>query len=304
MRDEIDRRGFLKCMAWAGTGVVWTVSSAGLLSACTLGQSAAPKVDGFSFVQVSDNHVGFSAEGVNTDVTKTLQQVVDKINALPQRPSLVLHTGDVAHLSKASEFDTAREILRGVKADGMFFVAGEHDVIDDNGAGFRQRFRTPDQKTDWYSFNTHGVHFVGLWNIGDETTFGVLGQEQLDWLKKDLSSVNKDTPLVVFAHVPLWALYPDWGWVTKDGEQALALLKPFSSVTVLNGHIHQVATQVENNIRIYTANSTAFPQHMPGDGQPGAYKLPADELIHKLGYRSVSVVPGNQQLAIVDTTLG
>ncbi len=290
-------------MAWAGTGVVWTVSSAGLLSACTLGSQPAPKVDGFSFVQVSDNHMGFTAEGVNTDVAKTLQDVVDKINALPERPSLVLHTGDVAHLSKPVEFDTAHQILQGIKTDGMFFVAGEHDVIDDNGNGFRERFRQTGQKTDWFSFDVHGVHFVGLWNIGDEQTFGVIGQEQLDWLKKDLASVNHDTPLVVFAHVPLWALYPDWGWATKDGEQALTMLKPFSSVTVLNGHIHQVAQQIEGNIRIHTANSTAFPQHMPGVGQPGAYKLPADELMSKLGYRSVTVVPGNKELAIVDTTL-
>ena len=303
MMDGIDRRGFLKCMAWAGTGLVWTVGSSGLLTACSIGSQPAPKVDGFSFVQVSDNHIGFSAEGVNTDVTQTLQQVVDKINALPARPALVVHTGDVAHLSKQSEFDTAKQVLGGIKTDSIFHVAGEHDVIGDNGEGFRQHFRQPGQKTDWYSFDTHGVHFVGLWNIGDEQTFGVMGQEQLDWLKKDLSGLNKDTPLVVFAHVPLWALYPAWGWVTRDGEQALALLKPFSSVTVLNGHIHQVATQVEGNIRIFTANSTAFPQHMPGDGQPGAYKLPADELLHKLGYREVTVVPGQQDLAIVDGTL-
>ena len=303
MTDGIDRRGFLKCMAWAGTGLVWTVGSSGLLSACTIGSQRAPKVDGFTFVQVSDNHVGFSADGVNTDVTATLRQVVDKINALPKRPSMVIHTGDVSHLSKASEFDTASELLGLIKTDGMFFVGGEHDVIDDNGAGFRQRFRQPGQTADWYSFNTHGVHFAGLWNIGDETTFGVLGQDQLDWLKKDLAAVNHDTPLVVFAHVPLYALYPAWGWTTKDGEQAMALLKPFSSVTVLNGHIHQVATQVEGNIRFYTANSTAFPQHMPGDGQPGAYKLPADELLRKLGYREVTVVPGQRKLAIVDSTL-
>jgi 3',5'-cyclic AMP phosphodiesterase CpdA len=304
MKDQLDRRGFLKCMAWAGTGLVWTVGSSGVLSACSLGTAGpAPQVDGFSFVQVSDNHIGFSAEGVNTDSTGTLQKVVDKINALGQAPTLVIHTGDVSHLSKPSEFDTARQVLGGIKTGGMFFVAGEHDVIDDNGAGFRQRFRQTGQKADWFSFDTHGVHFIGLWNIGDETTFGVLGQEQLDWLKKELDGIHKDTPLVVFAHVPLWALYPSWGWVTKDGEQALALLKPFANVTALNGHIHQVVTQTEGNIRIFTANSTAFPQHMAGDGQPGAYKLPPDELPRKLGYRSVTVVPSGGPLAIADQTL-
>jgi 3',5'-cyclic AMP phosphodiesterase CpdA len=302
--DGIDRRGFLKCMAWAGTGVVWTVSTGGLLSSCALpGFASAPKVDGFTFLQVSDSHIGFSADGVNTDVTKTLTQVVDKINALPARPALVLHTGDLSHLSKPAEFDTVQQIMSTVKTDSVFYVPGEHDVIGDNGAGYRQRFATKGKDKDYYSMDYHGVHFIGLSNIGNEQNFGVIGPEQLDWLSKDLKSVNKNTPIVVFAHVPLYAVYPDWGWTTKDSAQALALLKPFGSVTILNGHIHQVLSQVEGNINFHIANSTAFPQHKPGVEKAGAYKLPAGDLVQMLGYRTVTVVPGKQELAVVDTTL-
>ena len=303
--DGVDRRGFLKCMAWAGTGVVWTVGAGGLLSACTLpGAAGAPKVDGFSFVQVSDSHIGFTADGVNTDVTKTLQQVVDRINALPERPGLVLHTGDLAHLSKPAEFDTVHQLMGTIKTDGVFYVPGEHDVIGDHGAAYRQRFSPKSGDKTWYSMDYHGVHFVALSNIGAEDAFGVLGPAQLDWLAKDLKGLHHDTPLVVFAHVPLYAVYPAWGWYTKDSAQALALLQPFSSVTVLNGHIHQVLQQVEGNVHFHIADSTAFPQHKPGDGNPGAYKLPADALLRTLGYRTVTVRPGGGELAVADTTLG
>ena len=303
--DGVDRRGFLKCMAWAGTGLVWTVTAGGLLTSCTLPQAlgGAPKVDGFSFVQVSDNHIGFSAPGVNTDVVKTFEQVVERINALSQRPAMVLHTGDLSHLSKPAEFDTNQQIMKSIKTDQFFTVPGEHDVIGDGGKGYRDRFAQKGQPKDYYSFDYHGVHFVGLSNIGTEDTFGVLGTAQIDWLTKDLQSINHDTPVVVFAHVPLYAIYPAWGWTTKDSAQALDLLKPFSSVTVLNGHIHQVLSQVEGKIRFYTANSTAFPQHHPGDGQQGAYQLPADELLRTLGYRTVAVVPGQHDLTVVDSVL-
>jgi 3',5'-cyclic AMP phosphodiesterase CpdA len=304
--DGIDRRGFLKCMAWAGTGLVFTVTAGGLLTSCTLPQAlgGAPAVEGFSFVQVSDNHIGFSSPGVNTDVTGTFQKVVERINALPQRPALVIHTGDLSHLSKPAEFDTNMQILKTIKADQFFTVPGEHDVIGDAGKAYRERFAAKGQPKDYYSFDYKGVHFVGLSNIGTEDTFGVLGSAQLEWLKKDLQSVNHDTPVVVFAHVPLYAVYPPWGWTTKDQAQALELLKPFSSVTVLNGHIHQVLSQVEGNIRFFTASSTAFPQHSPGVGDQGAYKLPADELLRLLGYRSVTVIPGQHDLAVMDSHLG
>ncbi len=303
-RDGVDRRGFLKCMAWAGTGLVWTASASGLLSACSLpGSASAPKVEGFSFVQLSDSHIGFTADGVNTDVTKTLQQVVDRVNALPQRPALVLHTGDLTHLAKPEQFDTVNQIMGTIKTGSVMYVAGEHDVIGDNGKAFRQRFtpKTPDR--GWYSEDFKGVHFIGLFNAGLEDSFGVLGNDQLSWMKKDLQGVHHDTPIVVFAHVPLYAVYPQWGWYTKDSAQAMELFKPFSSVTVLNGHIHQILHQVEGNIRFHVANSTAFPQHHPGEDKPGAYKLPGDALLRSLGYREATVVLGKHELALIDTSL-
>lgn len=302
--DGIDRRGFLRCMAWAGTGLVWTVTAGGALTACGLPQAlSGPAAEGFSFVQISDNHIGFAADGVNADVTRTFQQVVERINALPQRPAMVLHTGDLTHLSKPDQFDLTHQIMSTVKTDQVFYVPGEHDVIGDHGAAFRQRFALKSARKDWYSVDYKGVHFIGLWNIGTENQFGVMGNEQIDWLKSDLATVNHDTPVVVFAHIPLYAVYPAWGWYTRDSAAAIELLKPFSSVTVLNGHIHQVLSQAEGKIRFFTANSTAFPQHAPGDGQPGAYKLPGDQLLRRLGYRSITVVPGQGDLAVVDTTL-
>jgi 3',5'-cyclic AMP phosphodiesterase CpdA len=302
--DGIDRRGFLKCMAWAGTGLVWTVAASGVLTGCSLPAAlGGPRVEGFTFVQVSDNHIGFTADGVNTDVTGTFQQVAARINALPQSPALIIHTGDLTHLAKPDQFDTTKQIMSTVKTGQVFYVPGEHDVIGDQGAMFRKQFAPKAADKDWYSLDYKGVHFIGLWNIGTENDFGILGPDQLDWLKKDLAAIGHDTPIVVFAHVPLYAIYPAWGWATKDSEQALALLRPFSSVTVLNGHIHQVLSQTEGSMRFYTANSTAFPQHTPGDGQPGAYKLPADQLLQKLGYRTVTVVPGANDLAVVDSTL-
>jgi 3',5'-cyclic-AMP phosphodiesterase len=299
--DGIDRRGFLKCMAWAGTGMVWAAGACGLLSACSL--PGATAVQGFNFVQVSDSHIGFSADGVNTDVTKTLQQVVDRINALPQRPSLVLHTGDLTHLSKPDQFDTVQQIMGTIKTGGIFYVPGEHDVMGDNGNAFRQRFAPKALGKGYYSMDTMGVHFIGLSNVGVEDQFGILGLDQLDWLGADLKSVHHDTPIVVFAHVPMYAVYPPWGWTTRDATQALALLKPFSSVTVLNGHIHQVLQQVEGNINFHIANSTSFPQHRPGDGSPGAYQLPAGQLLQTLGYRTIGVIPGHAELAVADSTL-
>ena len=304
LSDGIDRRGFLKCMAWAGTGLVWTVGASGLLTACTLpGATSTPKVEGFSFVQLSDSHIGFSTDGVNTDATKTFQEAISRVNALPQRPDLVLHTGDLSHLSKAGQFDTVAQLMGTIKTDGLFYVPGEHDVIDDDGAAYRQRFSPKSLGKGWYSMDHKGVHFIGLSNVGNGEAFGSLGSDQIAWLQQDLKAVSHDTPIVVFAHVPLYTVYEPWGWDTKDAAQALALLKPFSAVTVLNGHIHQILSQVEGNIRFFIADSTAFPQHRPGDTSPGAYKLPAGELLKDLGYRTVTVAPVKGTLAVADTTL-
>ena len=173
------------------------------------------------------------------------------------------------------------------------------------GKEYLGRFGGP-TGTGWQSFDYKGVHFVGLINVLNFKAGGLgsLGQAQLDWLKKDVEGLASSTPLVVFAHVPLWAVYPKWGWVTDDGEQALAYLKRFGSVTVLNGHIHQVMQKVEGNISFHTALSTAFPQPAPGVGEgPGPVKVPAEQLRGVLGLRDVNYVQGKSRLAIVDSTL-
>ncbi|HEX5491079.1 MAG TPA: metallophosphoesterase [Candidatus Udaeobacter sp.] len=302
--DGIDRRGFLKCMAWAGTGVLWTMSG-GVLTSKLLG-ATTPLIGGdFSFVQISDSHIGFNKDA-NKDVIGTLQKAIAKINALPARPDFVLHTGDLSHLSEAEEFDALEQNLKSLKTGEIFYVPGEHDVISDNGALFKERFGKNARGNGWHSFDKKGVHFVGLNNVLNirEGGLGVIGAEQLEWLKKDLESLSSSTPIVVFAHIPLWAVYPQWGWGTDDAEQALGFLKRFGSVTVLNGHIHQIVKKVEGNITFHTAMSTAFPQPAPGTApKPGPMKVEAERLSSVLGITDVNYVEGTHTLAVVDSTL-
>lgn len=302
--DGIDRRGFLKCMAWAGTGVLWTLSG-GVLASKVLGAVDSVAPGDFSFVQISDSHIGFNKDA-NKDVIGTLQKAIAKINALPTRPEFVLHTGDLSHLSEAEEFDALEQNLKSIKTGEIFYVPGEHDVLSDNGALYRERFGKKVLGSGWYSFDKHGVHFVGLVNVLNirEGGLGILGAEQLDWLKKDLAPLSASTPIVVFAHIPLWAVYPQWGWGTDDAEQALGLLRRFGSVTVLNGHIHQTVRKVEGNITFHTAMSTAFPQPAPGTApKPGPMKVEAARLSSVLGITDVNYLEGNHTLAVVDSTL-
>src|SRR5882672_10903985 len=307
-KDGVDRRGFLKCMAWAGTGVLWTMTG-GILKSQTLSRAseAATLAAGadLSFVQISDSHIGFNKEA-NKDVAATLREAVAKINVLPRTPSFMLHTGDLTHLAEAEEFDTLQQILKSCKTRDVFYVPGEHDVINDNGAQYRQRFGKGSKGSGWYSFDQKGVHFVGLVNVMDikEGGLGILGQEQLDWLKDDLKARSTSTPIVLFAHVPLWTIYPKWGWGTEDSEQTLGYLKRFGSVTVLNGHIHQIVQKVEGNVTFHTARSTAYPQPAAGEGPgPGPLKVPAEKLRSVLGITSVNYVEGKSTLAVVDSPL-
>ncbi len=304
--DGIDRRGFLKCMAWVGTGLIWTLSG-GVLTSCTLGQGATQGGKGdFTFAQISDSHIGFDKEP-NQDVTATLREVIAKVNALPAPPAFILHTGDLSHLSKPEEFDTVDQALKAARTDRVLYVPGEHDVFGDNGTQYLARYGKGTTGGGWQSFDYHGVHFVGLVNVLNlkENGLGALGQEQLDWLKKDVAGLSSSTPVVVYAHVPLWMVYPQWGWGTDDAEQALSLLKRFGSVTVLNGHIHQILQKVEGNVTFHTARATAFPQPAPGAAPgPGPLKVPAGQLRGVLGVSSVNYVQGKTPLAIADSTLG
>lgn len=304
--DGVDRRGFLKCMAWAGTGVLWTVSG-GVLTSKILGATAeaAGARGDFTFAQISDSHIGFNKEA-NKDVIGTLQKAIAKLNALPKPPDFILHTGDLSHLSEAEEFDALEQNLKQIKTGEIFYVPGEHDVISDNGALYRERFGKKSLGAGWYSFDKKGVHFVGLVNVVNirEGGLGILGPEQLEWLKKDLEPLAASTPIVVFAHIPLWAVYPQWGWGTDDAEQALGFLRRFGSVTVLNGHIHQTIKKVEGNITFHTAMSTAFPQPAPGTApKPGPMKVEAERLSSVLGITDINYVEGNHTLAVVDSTL-
>src|SRR5947207_522421 len=305
--DGIDRRGFLKCMAWVGTGVIWTISSGGILASRALGQANEGAADDFTFAQISDSHIGFSKE-INKDVAGTLQIAIDRINALPRRPDLLLHTGDLTHLSKPEEFNTVAQICKGAKIQQAFYVPGEHDVFGDDAKEYLNRYGKGTSGSGWQSFTHRGVHFIGLVNVMNLQAggLGVLGDEQLKWLAKDVEGLGDSTPIVVFAHVPLWTIYPKWGWGTQDSEQALALLKRFANVTVLNGHIHQVLQKVEGNVTFHTARSTAFPQPEPGKADsPGPLKnVPAEKLKSMLGLSTVNYSERRGSLAIVDSTLG
>jgi 3',5'-cyclic-AMP phosphodiesterase len=306
--DRMNRRGFLECMAWAGTGVVWTAAGGVLSSRLITDASAADAAAAsFTFVQISDTHIGFKGEA-NKDAAATLQEVVDRVNRLQPAPAFVLHTGDQTHGQKAGAFDTVAEILKTVKTERVFYVPGEHDVFLDGGKEYLARYGkgTVDNR-GWQSFDYKGTHFVGLVNVlrykGEG--MGSLGDEQIEWLEKDVAPLSSSTPIVVFSHVPLWAVYPQWGWTTDDAERALAHLRRFGSTTVLNGHIHQVLRKVEGNISFHTAMSTAFPQPAPGSAPaPGPMKIPEEQARRMLGVTEVAYVPGKHPLAVVDSTLG
>ena len=303
--DGINRRGFLKCMAWAGTGLLWTITAEGIPTSHIFGQSKERKKheSGLHFVQISDSHMGFN-KPANTDVVSTLQATVDRINGLSEPAEFIIHTGDLSHQSKPAEFDTMDQVLKSAHPKQIFYVPGEHDTSVDDGKQYLDRYGKDTKGKGWYSLNHKGVHFVGLVNVMQLEGMGQLGEEQIAWLKDDLSAVSASTPVVVFAHIPLWSIYPDWGWGTKDSEQALEHLKRFGSVTVLNGHIHQVMQKVEGNLTFHTAMSTAFPQPAPGIApSPGPMKVPAERLRTVLGLADVHYLQQNHHLAIVDSPL-
>jgi 3',5'-cyclic AMP phosphodiesterase CpdA len=259
-----------------------------------------------SFAQISDSHMGFN-KPANPDVVGTLKAAIDKINGLSTKPEFLLHTGDISHLSKPEEFDTVDQILKGAMAKDVFFVPGEHDMLNDDGKQYLERYGKGSKGAGWYSFDQRGVHFIGLVNVLNLKAggLGTLGPEQLEWMENDVKHLKSSTPVVVFAHIPLWTVYPEWGWGTEDSAQALAYLKKFGSVTVLNGHIHQTMQKVEGNVTFHTAASTAFPQPQPGKADsPGPMKVPAEQLKSVLGITDVNYVRGQHALAVVDSTLG
>ncbi len=302
--DGPSRRKVLECMTWVGTGVLWTVAGGVPHSLGIMGEAAAAEAKGLTFLQISDSHVGFD-KPANPNALGTLEEAIAKVNAQPQKPAFMIHTGDISHLSLDSQFDDADRIISQARLD-VHYVPGEHDFLDADRKLYLQRYGRGTKGAGWYSFDANGVHFVGLVNVFDLKGGGMgdLGAEQLEWLEDDLKGRSASTPIVLFAHIPLWTIYPEWGWGTDDSAQALTYLKRFGSVTVLNGHIHQVMQKVEGNVTFHTARSTAFPQPAPGQGpSPGPMKVPDDQLRKMLGIANVTFKQNEQRLAIIDSPL-
>ena len=307
---DAGRRRALRCLAFGGAGTLFTLSG-GLLTPLELARAATRHSESASagvplFVQISDTHIGFNKEA-NPDVAGTLRQSIALVNALPQAPALVLHTGDITHLSRPAEFDTAAELLGTLKVTELHTVPGEHDLADAAGVEYFNRYGKPSGNKGYYSFEHRGVHFVALINVLNFKPggLGALGYEQLRWLAQDLESRSASTPIVVFAHMPLWSVYEPWGWGTADAAPALELLRRFGSVTILNGHIHQIVQKVEGNITFHTARSTAYPQPLAGTAAgPGPLQVPTAQLAQALGITSVAATQHPAGLALTDTTLG
>ncbi len=312
MSSEIDqsRRGALKCLAFGGAGTLFMLSG-GVLAPIDLAMAASKKVAGFVtgtplFLQISDTHIGFNKEA-NPDVAGTLKQTIDLVNAMPVKPALTIHTGDITHLSKPAEFDTAAQLLSGLNITELHTVPGEHDVTDGLGTEYFSRFGQASNNKGYYSFDHNGVHFVALVNVMNFKANGLggFGADQLAWLEQDLKGRSSSTPIVVFAHMPMWTIYEPWGWGTGDADQAMSYLRRFGSVTVLNGHIHQIVQKVEGNITFHTARSTAYPQPTAGVGPgPGPLKVASDQLPKMLGVTSVRVLAHPLSASLTDTTLG
>jgi len=302
--DGASRRKVLECMTWVGAGVLWTVSGGVPRSLGIIGEAAAAQASGLSFLQISDSHVGFD-KPANPNALGTLEEAIAKVKALPQQPAFMIHTGDISHLSLASQFDDADRIISQARLD-VHYVPGEHDFLDPDRRFYLDRYGRGTKGAGWYSFDADGVHFIGLVNVFDLKGGGMgdLGAEQLEWLEADLKGRSASTPIVLFAHIPLWTIYPEWGWGTDDAAQALTYLKRFGSVTVLNGHIHQIMQKVEGNVTFHTARSTAFPQPAPGSApSPGPMKVPDDQLRKMLGIANVTFKRNEQRLAIIDSPL-
>jgi 3',5'-cyclic AMP phosphodiesterase CpdA len=302
--DGPTRRKVLECMTWAGTGVLWTISGGVPHSLGLVDEADAAEAKGLTFLQISDSHMGFD-KPANPNAKGTLEEAIARITAIPKKPAFMIHTGDITHLSKESEFDDAEKIISQAKLD-VHYVPGEHDIIDPDIKIYKERYGRGTKGSGYYSFDANGVHFLGLVNVANLKGGGMgsLGNEQLEWIEDDLKGRSASTPIVVFAHIPLLTVYPQWGWGTEDSARALGYMKRFGSVTVLNGHIHQVMQKVEGNVTFHTARSTAFPQPAPGSApSAGPMKVPDEKLRTMLGTASVTFKRGDKQLAIIDTPL-
>ncbi|AIA07502.1 metallophosphoesterase [Streptomyces albulus] len=308
--NGMTRRQLLRHAGWFGGAVVLTVASGEVIShiagspdANASAGAAAAGSGALRFVQVSDSHIGFQGPA-NTDVVGSFAEAIRQVNSLGFRPDFVMHSGDLTHLSTAGQFDQVKQMMAGMRTDRVFTVPGEHDSIGDAGRAYRRTFGAGTLGDGWYSFDTHGVHFIALVNTLSLEKLGHLGTEQIDFVRKDVAGLSSDTPLVVFSHIPLFAMYPKWGWSTDDALQVIALLRRFSSVTCLNGHVHQLFTKTDGNITFHSATTTAYPLPQPGRAPaPTPQVVPARQLKEVLGIRSVGYHRGDRELAIKEQRL-
>lgn len=301
------RRQLMRHSAWFGAAVVLTVAGGEVIShvagsspTADAAQTARPTL---RFAQISDSHIGFTGTA-NADVAGTFTEAINQVNGLGYTPDFVIHTGDLTHLATPGQFDQVKQMMTGINTPHIFTVPGEHDSVDDGGQKYRQAFGAGTRGEGWYSFDVAGVHVIGLVNTLNMAKLGHLGNDQLDFIQKDVAPLSGDTPIIVFSHIPLFALYPNWGWGTDDATQALSYLRRFSSVTCLNGHVHQLFTKTDGNITFHSGTTTAYPLPHPGDGPaPKPITLPAGKLHDALGIREVSYTKGQQALALKEQTL-
>ncbi len=305
MNPNMSRRQLMRHTAWFGAAVGFAVVGGEVIShvAGTAAAEHAHARPALRFAQISDSHIGFTG-APNPDVAGTFGHAIEQVNNLGYTPDFVVHTGDLTHLSSPEQFDQVKQMMTALKTPHVFTVPGEHDSVDDAGQKYRSAFGAGSVGDGWYSFDTAGVHVIALVNTLNLKKLGHLGTDQLAFVEKDVAGLSSDTPVIVFSHIPLFAMYPDWGWGTDDAARALSYLSRFSSVTCLNGHVHQLFTKTEGNVTFYSGTTTAYPLPRPGDGPaPKPVTLPAGKLRDALGIREVNYTRGQTALALKETTL-
>jgi 3',5'-cyclic AMP phosphodiesterase CpdA len=301
----MNRRQLIRHTAWFGAAVGLAVAGGDVISHVAGSASAehAPARPALRFAQISDSHIGFTG-APNPNVADTFGHAIDRVNNLGYTPDFVIHTGDLTHLSTPDQFDQVKQMMGKLQTPHVFTVPGEHDSVDDAGQKYRSVFGAGTRGDGWYSFDIAGVHVIALVNTLNLKKLGHLGSDQVDFVQKDVAGLSNDTPIIVFSHIPLFAMYPDWGWGTDDATQALGYLSRFSSVTCLNGHVHQLFSKTEGNVHFYSGTTTAYPLPHPGDGPaPKPVTLPAGKLGDALGVREVSYTKGQTALALKETKL-
>ncbi|MDD5248748.1 MAG: metallophosphoesterase [Rhodocyclaceae bacterium] len=286
MKHALDRREFLRLAAFGGMAYASGLGAAGYGPGAAAASGA--QAEDFYFVQLSDTHWGF--EGApNPDSRGTLPKAIAAVNALSPPPDFIVFTGDLTHLTldgkvRRERMQQFHDIVARLNVRNVRFLAGEHDASVDHGQAFHEMFGA-----SYYTFNHKGVHFIALDNVSDPS--GALGDGQLDWLADDLAKLRRDQPIVILTHRPLFDLYPAWGWATRDGARAIAMLMPFQNVTVFYGHIHQLNEHMTGHIAHHAAKSLIFPLPPPGEDDHQPLPWDASQPYRGLGWREVEAEP-------------